>query len=150
MSPSNLQIVERSVRAAIAGDFQRVTADLDTQVELDQPRPSGVYHGRSGVAEAMQRWSEMWVDRRVEAEEFIDAGSQVVVITHEYAKSERTGMALERRVADVWTLRGGKVVTIESYPDRAQALVAVGLADDGADDGPHAAASNAAPNSNTT
>ena len=75
----------------------------------------------------MQRWSEVWVDRRVEAEEFIDAGEQIVVITHEYAKSDRTGMALDRRIAEVWTLRDGKVVVIQDYRDRNEALAATGL-----------------------
>jgi ketosteroid isomerase-like protein len=127
VSASNVEIVERSVRAAIAGDWRRALNDLDTQVELDQPRPTGVYHGRAGVEEAMQRWSDAWVDRRVELEELIDVGDRVVVITHEHARSERTGLELDRRMTDVWTLRDGKVMTIESFPTRDQALAAVGL-----------------------
>jgi ketosteroid isomerase-like protein len=127
MSETNLQIVQRSVEAAIKGDWQRLRAALDSGVELDQNRPSGVYRGFGGVQESMQRWSEAWEDRRVEAEEFIDAGDHVVVIVHEYVKSARTGMALDRRLAEVWTLRDGKVVGIRNYRDRDEALAAAGL-----------------------
>jgi ketosteroid isomerase-like protein len=127
MPESNLEIVRRSVQAAIDRDWHAALEAFDTSVELRSRRPSGLYRRRSGVWRAMQRWSEVWVDRRVEAEEFIDAGEQIVVITHEYAKSDRTGMALDRRIAEVWTLRDGKVVVIQDYPDRDEALAATGL-----------------------
>jgi uncharacterized protein len=129
VSDGNLEIVRRAVQAAIDGNWQSALADLDTRVELDQPRPSGVYRGPSGVREAMERWSEMWSDRRLELEELIDAGDQIVVITHEYAKSPRTGMALDRCITEVWRLRGGKVVVIETYRDRDEALAAVAAVD---------------------
>ena len=118
------------MQAIIAGNWRAALADLDTGVELDQSRPSGVYRGRAGVREAIERWSEVWVDRRVQAEEFIDAGDQIVVVTHEYAKSARTGVALDRRITEVWTLEGGKVVAIQTYPGRDAALEAVGVADE--------------------
>jgi ketosteroid isomerase-like protein len=129
VSEGNLEIVRRSVLAAIEGDWERALADLDPEVELDHSRPSGVYRGRSGVREAVKRWSEAWVDRRVEAEEFIDAGDRIVVITHEYAKAARTGMALDRCIAEVWTLHAGKIVEIRDYRDRDEALAAAGLAE---------------------
>jgi ketosteroid isomerase-like protein len=128
VSAGNLDIVRRAVQAAIEGNWQSALADLDTGVELDQPRPSGVYRGRAGVQEAMERWSAAWSERHVELEELIDAGDQIVVITHEYARSARTGMPLDRCIAEVWTLRGGKVVAIDTFRDRAAALAAVGAA----------------------
>jgi ketosteroid isomerase-like protein len=75
--------------------------------------------------EAMRRWSEVWVDRRVEPEEFIAVGDQVIVIARAYAKLARTGMALDRQITEVWTLRGGRVVEIRGYRDREEALAAV-------------------------
>lgn len=125
MSAGNLEIVRRAVQAVIDGDWPRALAALDPGVELDQSRPSGIYYGPSGVQEAMQRWSEAWVDRRVEPEEFIDAGDQIVVVAREYATSARTRMELDRYITEVWTLRGGKVVEIRGYRDRDEALAAV-------------------------
>jgi uncharacterized protein len=126
VSGGNVEIVRSAVEAALAGNWRAALADLDTGVELDQSRPSGVYRGRSGVREAIERWSAAWPDRRVELEELIDAGDQVVVITHEYAKSVYTGISLDRAVAEVWTLRDGRVVSILEYRDRDEALAAVG------------------------
>ena len=126
VSAGNVEIVRQAVQAAIDGDWKRAVSDLDTAVELDQPRPTGIYYGRSGVQEAMERWSEAWSERRVELEELIDAGEQVVVITHEYATSVRTGVTLDRSIAEVWTLRAGRVVAIDGYSDRDTALAAAG------------------------
>ena len=125
MSESNLEIVRRTVQAVIDGEWSRALEALDPRVELDEPRPSGVYRGRSGVQEAVRRWSEVWVEDRVQPEELIDAGDQIVVIAHEYARSPRSEMPLDRRIAQVWTLSDGLVVAIREYGDRDEALAAV-------------------------
>jgi ketosteroid isomerase-like protein len=124
VSDANVEIVRRAVQAAIAGDWTQALADLDTGVELDQSRPTGIYRGHSGVRQAMQRWSEAWEERRVELQELIDAGDQVVVVTHEYATAAHTGISLDRCVAEVWTVRGGRVIAIHEFRDRDEALAA--------------------------
>jgi ketosteroid isomerase-like protein len=127
MSQANLDIVRRSVQAVIDGNWPQALESLDADVHWDHSRPSGVYTGKSGVQEALERWSEAWEDRSVEAEEFIDAGDQVVVVLRESVKSARSDMTLGRQVIEVWTLREGLVVRIQGYRYRSEALQAVGI-----------------------
>src|SRR5205085_9635147 len=108
VSAENLEIVRRTVKAVGEGDLQSAFENLDAAIELDQSRPTGIYKGLDGLQEAICRWSEVWTEKHVEAEEFIDAGDEIVAITHEYARSVRTGMALDRSVVEVSTLRGAK------------------------------------------
>jgi ketosteroid isomerase-like protein len=127
MPESNLDIVRRSVRAVIDKDWPQALAALDSGVRWDNRRPSGVYTGKSGVQEALERWSEAWEDRAVKAEEFIDRGDQIVVVMREFVKSSRSAVTLDRQVAEVWTLRDGLVVRIQGYRNRSEALAAVGI-----------------------
>jgi ketosteroid isomerase-like protein len=50
-----------------------------------------------------------------------------VVLTHNRARPRHGGPEIDQRTAEVWTLRGGKVVRHHSYRDRAEALEAAGL-----------------------
>ena len=71
-----------------------------------------------------------WDERRLEAEEFIDAGDCVVVLVREF----RRGGAAESSWTDtavVFEVRNGRVVRIQGYMDRAKALKAAGLSESG-------------------
>jgi hypothetical protein len=124
---ANLEIVRRAAEAAIKKKWTMAMAALDPSIELDQARPTGAYHGVSGVKSAVTRWSEVWTDHRVEIEELIDAGDEIIVIAHEYASTARTGTPMDRRLFQVWTLEDSRVVSIREYSSRNEALIAAGL-----------------------
>ena len=63
------------------------------------------------------------------AEEFIDAADSVVVFIRMKAQGRGSGVEVERRDAQVWRLRSGKVVRGDYYNNRQQALEAVGLSE---------------------
>ena len=70
---------------------------------------------------------EAWEERRLEADEYIDAGDKVVVFLHEYRRGRGSGVELEAETALVVAVSGGKVVRIQGYLDRDAALRAAGL-----------------------
>ena len=88
---------------------------------------SGRYLGLSGLRSLWLDWIEAWESYRVEVEDMIDAGDDVVVLVRDHGR--RAGMDTEVSVrgASVWTVRDGKVRRAAFYPDRAHALEAVGL-----------------------
>jgi ketosteroid isomerase-like protein len=59
----------------------------------------------------------------------IDAGDEVVVLVRDYGR--RAGMAVEVSMvgASVWTVRDGKIAKTAFYPNRSEALEAVGLSE---------------------
>ena len=103
--------------------------------------PEVVFHGTVGgleegrvahgvpqiVREFEERDLEAWEERRLEAEEFIDAGDDVVVLLHEYRRGRGSGVELEIDPAVVVAVSGGRVVRIQGYMDRRAALEAAGL-----------------------
>jgi hypothetical protein len=64
---------------------------------------------------------------RAEIEDVIDAGDDVVVLTRDYGR--RPGMSAEVEIvaAAVWTVRDGNIARNCLYPNREDALRAVGF-----------------------
>jgi ketosteroid isomerase-like protein len=115
--------------AAFAVVAEGIAPHLDDDFEaLGSAGVERVRHrGLEGLRAVWLEWLEPWESYRVEIEELIDAGSDVIVLTRDYGR--RPGMTAEVSVhaAAVWTVRAGKVARANFYPDRAAALEAAGL-----------------------
>lgn len=77
-------------------------------------------HGSLAVCDA-------WELITAEAEEFIDAGDDIVVPLDLIASGGHSSIEVEMTVCDVLTMRDGKVVRHRVYANREEALKAVGL-----------------------
>jgi ketosteroid isomerase-like protein len=88
---------------------------------------AGEWEGFAGLRSAWADWLEPWATYRAEIEDVIDAGDDVVVLTRDYGR--RPGMSAEVQIvaAAVWTVRDGKIARNCFYPNREDALRAVGL-----------------------
>ena len=88
---------------------------------------AGEWKGLAGLRAAWADWLEPWETYRAEIEDVIDAGDDVVVLVRDYGR--RPGMSAEVQIvaAAVWTVRDGKIARNVFYPDREDALEAVGL-----------------------
>jgi ketosteroid isomerase-like protein len=132
MSQENVEIVREAFEAFLRGDREKTAKLVDPEVEfhgtvggLDEGR---IAHGQSEIDQMFEAEDlEAWEERRLEAEEFIDAGDNVVVLLHEYRRGRGSGVELETKTAAVAAVRGGRVVRIQGYMDRDAALEAVGL-----------------------
>jgi ketosteroid isomerase-like protein len=85
--------------------------------------------GRRGMSELIGGLRDSWTRWRFEAERFIEAGDRVIVLIRVLAEGGSSGIATERETAHLWTLRDGRLASIQIYRDRAHALEAVGLGD---------------------
>ena len=70
-----------------------------------------------------------WDERRLDPEEFIDAGDCVVVLLHEFRRGKGSGVEIETDTAMVYEVRDRQVVRIQGYMNRAEALEAAGLSE---------------------
>jgi ketosteroid isomerase-like protein len=61
------------------------------------------------------------------AEDFIEAGDEIVVSVQLHGRAAGTDSVTEHRTTAVWSLRNGKAVRVRYYDDRAEALEAAGL-----------------------
>jgi uncharacterized protein len=127
MSQENVELVRHGIQSVEA-----FWALLDEDVVWDlgrDPPPDihGVYVGRDSVIEASRRYWGTWDEYSLDADELIDAGSSVVVVVHERGRGRGSGAPFDRRWAQVWTFREGRIVRWELFGDKAEALEAAGL-----------------------
>jgi ketosteroid isomerase-like protein len=132
MSQENVEIVREAFESFLGGDPEKTAQLVDPEVEF-HGTVGGLQEGQKahGLSQIDQTFEaadlEAWEERRLEAEEFIDAGDDVVVLMHEYRRGRGSGVELETKTAVVVAVSGGRVVRIQGYMDRDAALEAAGL-----------------------
>ena len=134
MSQDNVEIVRAAFEAFLEGDQEKTAQLVDPALEFHGTigglQEGQIAHGQSEIDQTFESEDlEAWEERRLEPEEFIDAGDDVVVLLHEYRRGKGSGVELETETAVVVTVSGGRVVRIQGYMDRQAALAAVGLSD---------------------
>jgi ketosteroid isomerase-like protein len=129
VSRANVEIVRRMYEAYARADFELSLSYLDPDIEFSQPAEEpggGTYHGHQGVVQAFARWAGTWEDYRVEVEELTDLGDQVLARTRHQGRGKGSGVEVEQRIFQLWSLRNDKVVRARMYYHEAEALEAAG------------------------
>ena len=85
------------------------------------------YAGIDGMRELWLDWLTPWATYRAEIEDVIDLGDQVLVLGRSFGRLEGGTNEVVIVYAELWTVRDGKIIRYEGYPDRSEALKAVGL-----------------------
>jgi ketosteroid isomerase-like protein len=126
MSEENVEVVRRLFETYNQGDFDAALACLarDVVYETGQELPA---RGPDEVRAMWERWESDWDVIGTELEEFIDAGERIVVTVHYTGRGRGSGIDLDDRLHDVYTLRDGRIVHKAEYRDRSEALAAAGL-----------------------
>jgi ketosteroid isomerase-like protein len=121
----------RSYEAFNRGDLESALADLDPEIVWHTylvPGPGGgTYHGHAGVLELWDDARNVFGDFRNEPERLISAGDKIVAFVRVCGRGKESGIEVEAKIAHVHTVRDGRVIHIESYEDRAEALLVAGL-----------------------
>jgi ketosteroid isomerase-like protein len=132
MSQENVEVVRDIYERWREGDF-RTSVDVLDPLVLFVLRPefpdAGTYLGRERIAEYMRGFLEPWSRITIEAEDITDAGDSVVVAVRQAGVGEESGAATELRYFQVWSFRGRKVIRLENFRERAEALEAAGLSE---------------------
>jgi ketosteroid isomerase-like protein len=129
MSQENVEVVRRGyAELSRTGEFIWELIGPDVEVHDPPLTPDArVYRGHAGLREAMHNVELAFEEVRFEAEDFFDAGDDVVVFVRMIGRGRESGVDVDARIAHLWTVRGGMGVRV-SVLDRDQALAAVGLA----------------------
>jgi hypothetical protein len=137
MSQENVEIVRRAWEAFQRGDIDEGFQAFAPDVEWDVSRDiwggvvgGGRYQGTEGVLAWLRDLYSAWETFEMVAEEVIDAGSdQVIGVLAARGRGRTSGIEVEHHPGGVTTLRDGKVIRVEWYPTREEALEAVGLSE---------------------
>jgi uncharacterized protein len=128
MSNDNVESVRRGFEVLREQGVEAMLEYIDPEFELTTPPEFSVepstYRGHDGVRRYFDSFYEAMEEVRFEPEEFIAAGEQVVVPLRLVARGRGTGIEAEQRVVTVCTLRNGKILRMDPYATREQALAA--------------------------
>jgi ketosteroid isomerase-like protein len=103
----------------------------DTEVEFLTGSPGTPplrYRGLDGFIEGWSDWVSPFDRYELELQDYLDAGDDVVVLTHVRARTHRDGVLVEHDPAGVFTVRDGLIVHVRFFLEREAALDAAGLA----------------------
>src|SRR5262245_11122052 len=100
---------------------------IDPQVESVAVWQGGtVYDGVQGFRQLWLDWLEPWTSYHTGVDEVIDAGERVVLFARDTGWREDTDVEVELVAASIWDVRDGKIIRVEFFASREEALEAAG------------------------
>ena len=119
--PTNKEIVEGVYASFAQGDVPAVLGAMADDIqwtEADGFPLAGTYVGPQAVLEGVfMRLGEIGDDYAVVPEQFVADGDTVVMLGHYMWKHKSSGEPAVVKLAHVWTLDGGKLVTFQQHVD---------------------------------
>ena len=128
MSQENVEIVREAWDAYSRGDYDRVEEFHDPHIVV-VTLEDGVVYGNTDVLANYERWNEAWMGAETTLDEVIGHGDRVFLAARFQARGRASGVEVDTRLFEVYTLRDGKVRRIDEYEHRAEALEPAGLSE---------------------
>ena len=104
-----------------------VIAGIDQPLDPKRPVREGPNPGAHELDEAFA--APINRTPRMDVERAFDCGDEVLLFVRVRGQGSHTGIPLDVQIAQLVTLRDGKVVRVKVFPDRDEALEAAGLSD---------------------
>lgn len=128
---SDVDRVRRSYEAFARGDLAAVVADMDPAIVWEQAQGlphGGTYDGldevRRNVFDPLR--DSWWDEFAADADEFLDAGGDIVVLGRYRGVARGSGRRLDVPFVHVWTFAGGRAVRFRQFLDTAGWNTALG------------------------
>lgn len=127
MSQEDVETIRKGLEAYNRRDIDAIMEICDPDVEFVPLRAvlEGVsYRGEEGLHRFFADLAEDWSALRIDAQEFRDVGSCVVVLGRFKARGRASGVEVDSPTAWVCRMRAGKLLHVQAYTDQAEALSA--------------------------
>ncbi len=134
MSQDNVEMICRSLAAYNRRDFDMALNDLDEDVTLEFGAAAGgaldpVYQGHSGVRAFWSDVAEHFEEVKMEPSDFQEAGDAVFHRVQFTGRGKLSGIPMEVTFYAVSDVRAGRSIRVRFFPERKDALEAVGLSE---------------------
>ena len=127
----DVDLVRRIIEALSRADLDGMLAHMDPDFEwtpLEASPVARVYRGHAQVRHYVEDWLGTFASVRLELEDPTEVGDRVVGVVNGRARGRGSGLEIQNRFCQVWTVRDGVAVAMEEHPTREHALVALGSA----------------------
>ncbi len=133
MSLENVEIARRLSDAFNRRDLEELLETIDPDAEwipIMAALEGRVYRGHDGVREWIEHLSADWDVFETRQLEFRPVGDRILVLGYWRARARGSGVELQAEQASwVIDVKDGKVVRMQTYTDRKEALEAAGLSE---------------------
>jgi ketosteroid isomerase-like protein len=89
------------------------------------PDLDGVRQDTRNPNPRLHAWLSGWDDWRIVAEDYLEFGDSVVVLTRYEGRGKGSGLEIRQEGAHVFRLRDGKVIRLEIFASRDNAIASV-------------------------
>jgi ketosteroid isomerase-like protein len=130
MSKSNVEIVRSLIDAWNRREPGLDAYHDDAEWDFTRSRFGEIRHrwtGVDGMREVFGKVLAAWAELRVEPEQILDAGDEVVVVARHIGRRPDSGLEISDGGAYVIAMRDGKVSKFTFYPDKDEALESTGV-----------------------
>jgi ketosteroid isomerase-like protein len=126
MSQENVDAIRGLFAALESQDWEAALGLFDPEVEWSPTE--GTFRGPEGVLKSLAEWLAPWEEHHIEAEEFAEAGDEVLAVVRLSGRVAGSGTRIDQRFFQVYALRDGKIVRMLEFLRRAEALEAAAAA----------------------
>jgi ketosteroid isomerase-like protein len=124
VSKENVEIVRRFLLVGVEEALAYADPDI-----VWNPTEESPTQGHEAVRASLARWKGEWDDYGLMPEELADSGDHVIATVRLRGRGRGSGVEVDARFYDVFTLRDGKIVRMDQFTERSDALGAVGRAE---------------------
>jgi ketosteroid isomerase-like protein len=122
MSEQNVEIVRRF----LAAEIDEALALADPGIVWN-PIEESPEQGHDAVRASAVRWKSEWDDYELVPEDFADMGDCVLATVRLRGRGRGSGVEVDARFFDLYTLRDGKIIRMDQFAEESEALESVGL-----------------------
>ena len=112
--------------------LERLHPEFQLRDRESSPDRAETRFGKEGIKQLFDSYMEAFDALRLEPQEFIDAGDQIVVTLHQRVRGKGSGAEVVGNIAHVWTMREEAPFQLRIFGDKESALRATGAAGDAA------------------
>lgn len=128
MFPDDVDMLRRAYQAFNEGGVEAFLEHLAPEFQVRDRASSPdreTRHGKEGIKQLFASYMEAFDALRLEPEEYIDAGDEIVVSLRQWVRGKGSGAEVGGRIAHVWTVRGANVLRLRIFGDKESALEAL-------------------------
>jgi len=131
VAQDNIAVMRAGFEALNSGEEARILAfahpDFEAVVPPELSTEPDTYRGHDGIRRYFKLFDDAMEGVRFEAERLWEAGDSVVAVVRLTARGKTTGIRVEQRIAQVWTIRDGRAIRAQTFPELSEALAEAGL-----------------------
>ena len=132
MSQADIETLRAGYEAVSRGDWDQALREshpdfeLKTAARFTSPK---THRGPEAARQFFDDLFEAFEEVVIEPQEFFENGDRIAVFLLVRSRPKGSSAVVENRIGHLWTMREGKAIRLEIFPEREKALEAAGLSE---------------------